>query len=91
MVLTLGKVEVTEEETEIDGATYRLTFRVMPEGSIPQKILLGEDLQNHTVIQLDLGQPVVFPTEAYVLQVEGEKDIQLPSLEHLGKQDAQEV
>ena len=52
---------------------FLLTYRVVPVGTIPERILLGEDLQNQAVIQLGPGQPVVFPTEAYLLQVKAEE------------------
>ena len=49
--------------TKIDGADYLLEYRVVPNSSIPEKVILGEDLQNYAVIHLGVGQPVVEPSE----------------------------
>ena len=63
---------------------FLLTYRVVPVGTIPERILLGEDLQNQAVIQLGPGQPVVFPTEAYLLQVKAEEEVLLDNGEKEG-------
>ena len=63
---------------------------MVPEVSIVERILRSEDLYNHAVIQLGPGQPVVFPKDAYLLQVKAEEEIQL-QLDHLERQQAQEI
>ena len=42
--------------------------RLVPRGSIPEKVLLGENQQNLAVIQLGPGEPAVFPREAVRLE-----------------------
>ena len=87
-ITTLG---ITELLTEIDGVDYDLTYRVVPKGSIPEEVLLGEDLQNLATIQLGQRQPTIFPREAYLLQVQGEQRCQLPSMDHLDNTQIEEV
>ena len=87
-ISTQGKVVLA---TKIDGAEYTLEYRVVPRANILEKVILGEDLQNHAIIQLGAGQPSIFPAEAYMMQIQAENKMQLPSLDYLESGQAAEV
>ena len=76
--------------TKIDGADYLLEYRVVPKSSIPEKGILGEDLQNYAVIHLGVGQPMVKPSENDDLPMKsGDDDPEV--LKRVLRQEKQEV